>query len=186
MKRFLIFVAILGLLALGAKTRGMGFSARGVPSSLEETVLRAARRWATPGLIRTKPNPVSPSAEELRAGMEHWADHCATCHGNDGSGSPSVGKSLYPPAPDMRGPRTQGMTDGELFYVIERGVPLTGMPAWGNGTADGEQDSWRLVLFIRHLPEITTEELERMEAMNPRSPGAEKREREIQDFLSGK
>jgi mono/diheme cytochrome c family protein len=118
--------------------------------------------------------------------MEHWADHCAACHADDGSGSTSVGKSLYPPAPDMRGSRTQGMTDGELFYVIERGVPFTGMPAWSTGTADGEQDSWRLVFFIRHLPQISTEELEQMEQMNPRSPGEEKRDREIRDFLSSK
>jgi mono/diheme cytochrome c family protein len=118
--------------------------------------------------------------------MEHWADHCASCHANDGSGDTAIGKSLYPPAPDMRGPRSQGMTDGELFYVIERGIPFTGMPAWGTGTADGERQSWELVRFIRHLPDLTMEELERMEQLNPMSPAREQQEKDIEDFLSGR
>jgi mono/diheme cytochrome c family protein len=34
--------------------------------------------------------------------MEHFADHCATCHANDGGGDTSFGKGLYPKPPDMR------------------------------------------------------------------------------------
>ena len=85
----------------------------------------------------------------------------------------------------MRGAATQGMSDGELFYVIERGVPLTGMPARGTGTADGERASWELVLFIRHLPALTGEELKQMEALNPRSPMEAQHKAEIDDFLAG-
>lgn len=97
-----------------------------------------------------------------------------------------MGKSFYPPAPDMRERRTQSLTDGELFYIIERGVPFTGMPAWGNGTPEGEQDSWKLVRFIRHLIKISATELEEMEAMNPKSPRQMEMEKHIHDFLKGK
>jgi hypothetical protein len=48
------------------------------------------------------------------------------CHANDGGGETSLGRNVYPPAPDMREARTQGMSDGALFYVIENGVPWTG------------------------------------------------------------
>ena len=72
-----------------------------------------------------------------------------------------------------------------LFYAIEQGVPLTGMPAWSTGTANGERESWELVAFIRHLPQITPEELTEMEALNPRSEADLERERQIDDFLSG-
>ncbi len=71
--------------------------------------------------------------EVIKDAIAHWADHYATCHDNDGSGNTSLGKTVYPPAPNMRGGRSQAMTDGELFYVIEHGIPFTGMPAWGNG-----------------------------------------------------
>lgn len=180
-------LALVLLAALAAVvTRGMGFTSRAVPFALEEAAARALRRWLTPVSIRNMANPVGASPQALGEGMEHWADHCALCHANDGSGDTEIGRSLYPPAPDMRGPRTQGMTDGELFYVIERGIPFTGMPAWSTGTADGERQSWELVLFTRHLPNVTMEELERMEQLNPMSPGREQQEKEIEDFLSGK
>jgi mono/diheme cytochrome c family protein len=128
-------------------------------------------------------NPVAATSEALERGLKHWADGCAMCHGNDGSGDTSIGRSVYPPAPDMRGPKTQGMSDGELFYVIERGVPLTGMPARGTGTPDGERASWELVLFIRHLPVLTAEEIKQMEALNPRSPMEAQHKAEIDEFL---
>lgn len=86
----------------------------------------------------------------------------------------------------MRAPRTQDLTDGELFYIIERGVPLTGMPAWGTGTAEGERESWKLVRLIRYLPRLTEQELADMEKLNPKSAADTEQERRIDDFLKGK
>ena len=54
-------------------------------------------------------------------------------------------------APDMRQRETQSLTDGELFYIIQNGVRLTGMPGWGGGSSHDELDSWKLVRFVRHL-----------------------------------
>jgi hypothetical protein len=85
----------------------------------------------------------------------------------------------------MRLAATQSLSDAELFYIIENGVRLTGMPAWSTGTKEGETSSWHLVHFIRHLPKLTQEEISRMEDLNPRTP-AELREREEeQKFLQG-
>jgi len=180
----LVFVVAAGGVA-AVLARGSGFTARRESWPLEETLMRGARRWATPLTIRRQVNPVPSSDEELRAGREHWADHCATCHANDGSGDTSLGRNLYPPAPDMRESRTQRMTDGELFYVIEHGIPFTGMPAWGTGTSDGEDASWKLVQFIRHLPRLTPEEETDMEALNPKSQADAAHKMEIDQFLSG-
>ena len=85
----------------------------------------------------------------------------------------------------MRGPATQAMTDGELFWVIENGIRFTGMPGWSTGTPGGEEDSWKLVQFIRHLPQLTDEEKARMAALNPRSPEQIRHELEEERFLSG-
>lgn len=181
-----LFVAGLAVVTVAAVvTRGMGFSARAKPWPIEETAARAARRWATPVAVRHMASPVAATGDALERGLKHWADGCATCHGNDGGGDTTIGRSLYPPAPDMRGAATQGMSDGELFYVIERGVPFTGMPARGTGTSDGERASWELVLFIRHLPALTAEELKQMEALNPRSPLEAQHKAEIDEFLAG-
>ena len=182
---WLALVVVVFGLGIALSTRGMGFTSRAEPWRLEERLSLAARWWATPASSRSQANPVAPSTDAVMAGMAHWADHCATCHGNAGSGNGSLGRSFYPPAPDMRQPRTQGLTDGELFYVIERGIPLTGMPAWGTGTPEGEQDSWKLVLFIRHLPQLTPAEIVEMEKLNPTSAAGIERERRIREFLKG-
>ena len=96
-----------------------------------------------------------------------------------------MGKHMYPPAPDMRQADTQNLTDGELFYIIQNGIRLTGMPSWGSDTSHDERDSWKLVHFIRHLPKLSAEEEKQMEAANPRSPDELKEEEEERNFLNG-
>jgi mono/diheme cytochrome c family protein len=143
------------------------------------------RRLATPNADRERTNPVQPTGEVISEALEHYADHCAGCHANDGSGDTEIGRGLYPRAPDMRATATQTLTDGELFSIIEHGIRLTGMPAWGNGTAEGERQSWGLVHFVRRLPKLNEEEIARMEALNPKTPAQFKEEEETRRFLQG-
>ena len=117
-------------------------------------------------------------------GRAHFADHCAVCHANDGSGQTAIGQGLWPKAPDMRQGRTQNLTDGELFWTIENGIRFTGMPAWSTGTQEGEQASWNLVHFIRRMPKLTPEDIKEMESLNPKSP-AEVREEMEAEILKG-
>lgn len=146
-----------------------GIGSRPTPSAFETTVARAARSRAIPAVARRRVNPVAATAENVREGMQHFADHCAVCHANNGSGDTLYGRGMYPRPPDLRAADTQQLSDGELFYIIENGVKLTGMPAFGDGTSDG-MATWDLVNFIRHLPKITPEDLTRMEQLNPRPP----------------
>ena len=175
--------AVGGLVIYSVVSRGL--SAHDQPSRVEEMLARAMRRWATPDAVRTRSNPVQPTDDVLGQALEHYADHCATCHANDGSGDTAIGRGLYPKAPDMRAANTQALSDGELFWIIEHGIRLTGMPGWGTGTPEGERDSWGLVHFIRRLPKLTPEDLERMEALNPKTPAQFKEEEEARRFLQG-
>ena len=93
-----------------------------------------------------------------------------------------IGQNLYPKAPDMRLAQTQNLTDGELYYTIHNGIRLTGMPAWG--TEERDDDSWKLVLFIRHLPQLTPAEERAMEALNPKAPAEKQEELEEEQFLN--
>ncbi|MDQ6891206.1 MAG: c-type cytochrome [Acidobacteriota bacterium] len=164
---------------------GRGFSARDTPSGAEAFLAKRMRHWAIPSRARETKNPVSDSPEAVAAGRAHFADHCATCHGNDGKGKTEIGQNLYPKAPDMSGPGTQKLSDAEIFYIIKNGVRLTGMPAWGKDTPEDDRQSWQLVAFIRHMPSITAKELEEMTAMNPVSPMEMKEEKEVDEFLEG-
>jgi mono/diheme cytochrome c family protein len=182
----LIALAAGGVFTMNAR----GFSARERPSSLERWMARRARTMAAPSGARERANPVPDSPEVEAEARAHWADHCAGCHANNGSGDTEMGKRLYPPAPDMRLSETQEMTDGDLFYVIQNGVRLTGMPAWGaGGTSEAaqhdEEASWKLVRFIRHLPQLTHEEEREMQSLNPKTPDDLKEEQEEKEFLNG-
>jgi mono/diheme cytochrome c family protein len=174
--------AVLVFIAAAVVLRG-GVSARAEPSRLEAKIARAFRHWAIPAAARARRNLAPATAEALADARAHFADHCAICHDNDGSGSGRIGRGLYPRAPDLRAAATQDLSDGEIFWIIENGVRLTGMPAWG--APGSEEDSWKLVHFIRRLPELTPEEKLEMEELNPRGPAEWREHEEEQRFLRG-
>jgi mono/diheme cytochrome c family protein len=181
----LILVVAAGLgIAAAAAILHDGLSARATPTQLEAMIARNARHLAIPSNARATQNPLSSSTENLRDARLHFADHCAICHGNDGSGNSMIGQGLYPKPPDLHLPETQGLSDGELFWIIENGVRFTGMPAFG-GHHGSQEDSWKLVLFIRHLAQLTAEERLEMERYNPKGPGDRDEEQEEEDFLRG-
>lgn len=162
-----------------------GISARDEPTAAEAFVARRLRHFAVPRHAREAKNPVTPAPEALARARAHFADHCASCHGNDGRGQTSIGQHLYPKAPDMTLPETLSLSDGELFYIIENGVRLTGMPAWGSPGPEDDEESWELVHFIRHLPRITPEELAEMKELNPKSRREWQEEEAARKFLEG-
>ena len=183
---FAVFLIVLvGVVAGGFFLVRHGFSAREQPSAAETFIATRLRRLAIPSDARNAANPVSSSPEVLHEAMAHFADHCTTCHANDGSGNTLFGKGLYPKPPDLRQAETQKLTDGEIFYIIENGVRFTGMPAFGGSGNEHQEDSWELVRFIRHLPQITDEEIAQMKELNPKTPEDLKEEQEIQEFLEG-
>jgi mono/diheme cytochrome c family protein len=176
-----VALAAVGVGAWATLLRG-GISARREPGAVEVRAARALRGWAIPAEARQARSPMTASPRTIALGLAHFADHCASCHGNDGSGRTELGLGMYPRPPDLRAAATQSLTDGELFYVIENGIRFTGMPGWGGGpgSADG---SWQLVHFIRHLPRLTAEERAQMEALNPKSPAEVRAEQDEDAFL---
>lgn len=181
----MIFLAVVGLIvAAGAAIMHDGMSARATPSKLEEFVARHLWHLSVPSSARAAQNPVPATPENLREAMLHFADHCAVCHGNDGSGDGVFGRGLYPKPPDVRQAATQNRTDGELFWIVENGVRFTGMPAFaGHGP---KEDSWKLVNFIRHLPHLTAEERIEMGRYNPKSLADREEDKKEDEFLNGK
>jgi hypothetical protein len=193
----LVFAVALGVFVVLRH----GVSARDEPTKAEVFVARRLRHLAIPMSAREMKSPLSMSPQTVKAGMEHFADHCATCHDNDGSGDTEIGKGLYPKPPDMRTEETQALSDGELFYIIENGIRFTGMPGWGKGhsdksdkpdssgtdatDSDSSHDTWALVQFIRHLPKLTDDEKSQMQALNPKSPEEWEQEQQTREFLKG-
>jgi len=189
-----IFIGFIALILLACVTAfgwvgyqlfTTGFSAKTEPHALEVMIARQIRHLAIPIEKRNTPNPVRLTPEVLQESLEHFADHCATCHANNGSGQTPIGKNVYPKAPDLRLTETQSMSDGELFWVIHNGIRFTAMPAWGDDDPEKDLDSWKLVHFIRYLPKISPDELDEMKALNPKTKHELEEATAFDKFLQG-
>ncbi len=126
------------------------------------------RKFATFALNRAiqkrapaQSNPFS-KPEDIRAGLIHFKENCVDCHGAPGVEESEFGQGLNPPAPDLTLPSVQRMSDGELYWVVANGVRMTGMPAFS--PTHKPDEIWKVVAFIRHMPEITKEEQEALKA----------------------
>lgn len=138
------------------------FSARAKPMWLEAFLAKHVRKLALPPGVRDMKNPLEITPLVIAQARDHFADHCATCHGNLGDGKTMIGEGLYPPPPNMRTEETQNLLDGEIFYIIKNGIRFTGMPGFGGS----DEDNWKLVAFIRHIPELSENEIKLMSEVN--------------------
>ena len=181
----ILFVIVTATLIV-FRLQQTGLSTRTSPGPFERFASKQIRAWLVPATARKTTNPLPANAEILKEGSDHWADHCATCHANNGSGDTEMGRNFYPAAPDMRTAASQALSDGELYYIIRNGVPLTGMPAWGDPSlGNSDSQTWALASFIRHLPTLRANEMAAMEKLNPRSAAEREEEQAEEDFLNG-
>lgn len=189
--KLIVFIIVLGFGIVGAfwwigyQLFATGFSAKTEPHALEVLVARQIRHLAIPLEQRNAQNPIPLSPDVIKEALAHFADHCAICHANDGSGETPIGKNVNPKALDLRLSDIQSMSDGEIFWIIHNGIRFTAMPAWGKGDPAEDKDSWKLVHFIRHLPQLTPKELEQMKTFNPKTKHDLEEEAAFGQFLQG-
>jgi mono/diheme cytochrome c family protein len=141
------FVIAIGAFPVGATVPVSKLEEQVASFALDRSVARRAPRTA---------NPVPGNPETLAKALVHYRAMCVTCHGAGAVGPSAIGEGLNPPAPDLTQPSVQRRTDGELFWLIQNGIRMTGMPAFGPTHKD--DDIWALVAFLRHMHELSTEE----------------------------
>src|SRR5580658_3385818 len=166
--KLLVWFCSVGLIALGLYGGSViwhGLSTADQPTYVETVVARTARNLAIPRKARLETNPWKATPDVLKEAGESFLDRCAVCHGPDGAGQTQDGRNLYPKVPDLRLAETQKLSDGEIRYIIRNGVRLTGMPGWAKPHDEQSDDSWKLVLFIRSLRQLTKEEQAQQSAM---------------------
>jgi len=186
----LMFLSVTVVCAVGVwfgyRLFTTGFSAKTEPHTIEVFIARRIRHLAVPIEKQNVQNPIPISPDVIKESLAHFADHCAPCHANDGSGQTSIGKNVYPKAPDLRLADTQSMSDGEIFWIIHHGIRFTAMPAWGEGDPAQDKASWKLVHFIRHLPHLTPDELNQMKALNPKTKKEVEAGADFDDVAAGR
>jgi mono/diheme cytochrome c family protein len=142
-----LMLGVIGA-TLGALLQGC--TADKQPSKGETTLANAAKDVSIPLEAGNKKNPLPETDEVVSQGQEVFLGSCAQCHGADGRGDTTVGRNMAPPAMDLTSSHVQHWSDAELFWIVQNGVRLTGMPAWQSVIS--ENDTWKLARFIHNLP----------------------------------
>ncbi|HVC52485.1 MAG TPA: cytochrome c [Stellaceae bacterium] len=82
---------------------------------------------------------------KLAMGVEHFAAHCAVCHGAPGVPRGEIAKGMYPAPPDLAHAASR-YSDAELFWILKHGIKMTGMPSWAD---HGDDELWATVAFLK-------------------------------------
>lgn len=120
------------------------------PGTLETEVAGWARGWYVRRAAAGVPAASVPDdASNISAGEGIYGMECASCHGSDGRKPTPMGESMYPRVPNLSSLAVQSLSDKELFWVIENGIRLTGMPGFGD--IDSDRELWQVAYYVRSL-----------------------------------
>lgn len=159
-----VLLAVFAILALGVIDFGASHEAGAVEKAVAPWALgRSLARHAP-----KQSNPFAHDASVLADGLSHYREHCVTCHGAPGVSSEEFSMGLNPPAPALDAKEVQRLSDGELFWIVKNGIRWSGMP--GFGEAHSDTDIWKIISFVRHLPQLTSAEKEELKKSNMEHP----------------
>jgi mono/diheme cytochrome c family protein len=143
---------MLGVISVTLGGLLQGCTANKQASQDESNLANAAKDVAIPLEAGKKQNPLPATDEVVSQGQEVFLGNCAQCHGADGRGDSTLGHSMNPPAMDLSSAHVQHWSDAELFWIVQNGVRLTGMPSWQSSVS--ADDTWKLARFIHSLPRL--------------------------------
>ena len=143
---------MLGVIAATLGALLQGCTANKQPSEGETGLANAAKDVTIPLEAGKMKNPLPDTDEVVSQGQEVFLGSCAQCHGADARGDTDIGRNMNPPAMDLTSPHVQHWSDAELFWIVQNGVRLTGMPSWKSSISDN--DTWKLARFIHKLPSL--------------------------------
>src|SRR5229473_2268564 len=154
----MISIGLVLAVALGGyflASRAINWNANQKPSPIEAVVANhILLSWVRQHAPRER-NPLSPSHDNLKSAQSEFEEHCASCHGLDGSGKNRFEADFYPPVPKLTGDILD-LSDGELYFIVAKGIRNTAMPSFEQ--EHSADDMWKMVLWIRHLELLSPEE----------------------------
>ena len=143
---------LLGVISVMLGSLLSGCTADKQPSQGETGLANAAKDVVIPLQAGKMKNPLPETDEVVSQGQEVFLGNCAQCHGPNGRGDSNLGRNMNPPAMDLSSAHVQHWNDAELFWIIQNGVRLTGMPSWRSSIS--ENDTWKLARFIHNLSRL--------------------------------
>ena len=151
---FGVVVTILALAIGGTGLALLGFiptNANATPPKMEQQIANSALDASMERHAPRVNNPVPPTDENLIEGIKIYTMNCAGCHGGLDRKPVELGRSFYPPAPNLI---LDPLDDPEwhIFYAIRTGVRYTGMPSWEKNLST--TDIWKVTAFLTRIEKL--------------------------------
>jgi thiosulfate dehydrogenase len=151
---FGVVVTILVLAIGGTGLALLGFiptNANTTPPKIEQQIAMSALDASMERRAPRVNNPVPPTDENLIEGIKIYTMNCAGCHGGLDRKPVELGRSFYPPAPNLI---LDPLDDPEwhVFYAVRTGIRYTGMPSWGKNIS--ETDIWKVTAFLTRVEKL--------------------------------
>ncbi len=143
---------LLGVFVLsgGYNTAASSPHAKLVAWAVHTTMVNSVKRRA-PEMRRTPPL----SKARLLSGATEYEEHCVECHGGPGVARAHWVSAMLPTPPYLLDAGSR-WTHGELYEIVNHGVKMTAMPAWGEVMSPQEVED--VVTFVELLPKISPSE----------------------------
>lgn len=143
-------LVVLGLvLYIGIEAGMMPANADAKPSKLERWAARTSLHAALAREAPTSAPPIPSDDANLIAGIRLYVADCAVCHGaSDGTPS-AIARGLYQRPPQLAKKGVEDDPEGVIFWKIDHGIRLTGMPSFIKTLR--EEQIWQVTLFLKHM-----------------------------------
>ena len=169
-KTFTAVVTVAGLLILGIVI-GLVVIYSGLPNVAASRPEGAVTSWVLGTTmdhsVRRQASDISPdlSHANLADGAQHYSAMCAMCHGGPGDVQPNaIGMGLNPDAPNLI--KAAGYwKPGEIYWIIDNGIKMTGMPAFGKTLSPPQLTN--LTAFVEQMPKMTPQEYQDLLGAGP-------------------
>lgn len=137
------FVAASGRIPANADAR---------PPAVERWIARKSLKAAILRGAPTTPNPVPETDANLIAGIKLYAANCAVCHGAADAAPSAIARGLYQKAPQLGRYGVEDDDDGDIYWQVDHGIRMTGMPSFRGSLSD--EQIWQVVLFLKNMDSL--------------------------------
>jgi mono/diheme cytochrome c family protein len=96
--------------------------------------------------------PILTGADRVARGSGFYRTSCEPCHGGPGAKRAAFARGLNPAPPDLVA-TVPDWTAAELFWIVQNGIKMSGMPAFSDCYDEGQL--WDVVGFLLRLPTLT-------------------------------
>jgi mono/diheme cytochrome c family protein len=108
----------------------------------------------------SQPEPPLADPQRIKTGFRSYHTMCTVCHSAPGRQSSPVRRGLNPKPPRLYSKEVQGRSNAELYWIIQNGLRMTGMPAFG--PTHNSEKIWNLLAFVRELPKLSPQQYKAM------------------------